>query len=123
MGFRTTIQNLVESAFVTLGDITETITYNSVSVGNYDTYSGQNTDVSTEYSLKGVVKFLGEQVGGNATDIAFTGDIAFMFASKDLAITPTTRDTITRGSEVYSINSIKSDPVVATYTLNLVKLG
>ena len=25
MGFRTTIQNLVESAFVTLGDITETV--------------------------------------------------------------------------------------------------
>ena len=123
MGFRTTIQNLVESAFVTLGDITETITYSSIVQGQYDTFSGQETQTTTAYSLKGVVKFLGEQVGGNSKDVAFTGDIEFLFASKDLAFAPNTADTITRGAEIYSINSIKSDPVVATYTLNLVKLG
>ena len=123
MGFRTTIQNLVESAFVTLGDITETITYTSTIGSNYDTFAGEETITSQDYSLNGVVKFIGEQVGGNDINNAFTGDIQFMFASKDLAVTPTTKDTITRNSEIYSINSIKSDPVVATYTLNLVKLG
>jgi len=123
MAFRTTIQNLVESAFVTLDDITETITYISTVGGHYDTYSGQITNTSTEYSLKAVVKYLGDKVEGNEKEIAFTGDISIMFASKDLAIIPTTADTIKRNGDIYSINSIKSDSVIATYTLNLVKLG
>ena len=43
--------------------------------------------------------------------------------SKDLAIEPSTSDTITRNSELYAINRISSDAVKATYTLNLVRLG
>ena len=57
MGFRTTIQGLVQSAFTTIGDIAEVITYTSVIDGDYDSYSGQIIPNNTDYSLKVVVKF------------------------------------------------------------------
>ena len=123
MAFRSSIKKLVESAFVTLGDITETVTYTSIVQGQYDTFTGQITNTNTEYTFQGVVKYLGGTVDGNEVDDDFTGDIELMFASNDLAFFPNTADTITRGTEVYSINNIKSDPVNASFTLTLVRLG
>lgn len=126
MGFKTSIQGLVQSAFVTMGDIAESVTYTSIAQGQYDTFSGQITNTNTEYTLKVVVKYgvlEKDKVGANDTETAFTGDIEIMFASKDLAIEPSTSDTITRNSELYAINRISSDAVRATYTLNLVRLG
>lgn len=123
MAFRTSIKNLVESAIVTLNDIAETVTYTSIAQGQYDTFSGQITNTNTEYTFNAVVKYLGAIVGGNDTETPVTGDIEILFASNDLAISPSTSDTITRSGEVYSINSIKSDPVTASYTLNLVRMG
>ena len=126
MGFKSTIQGLVQSAFVTIGDIAETVVYTSVSDGNYDTYSGQILTTETDYSLSVVVKYGAlekDKTSPNDVEVAFTGDITIMFASKDLAIEPSTSDTITRNSELYSINRISSDAVRATYTLNLVRLG
>ena len=123
MAFRTSIKNLVESAIVTLNDIAETVTYTSIAQGQYDTFSGQITNTNTEYTFNAVVKYLGGIVGGNDTETPVTGDIEILFASNDLAISPSTSDTITRSGEVYSINSIKSDPVTASYTLNLVRMG
>ena len=126
MGFRTTIQGLVQSAFVTIGDIAEPMIYTSIVQGQYDTFSGQITNTPTEYSFNAVVKYGAlekDKVNANETETSFTGDIEIMFASKDLAIEPSTSDTITRNSEVYAINRIASDAVKATYTLNLVRLG
>jgi len=126
MGFRTTIQGLVQSAFTTIGDIAEVITYTSVIDGDYDSYSGQIIPNNTDYSLKVVVKFGSlekDKAMGNDIDVAFTGDIEIMFASKDLAVVPTTSDTVTRNEEIYAINRISSDAVNATYTINLVRLG
>jgi len=108
MGFKSTIQGLVQSAFVTIGDIAEPIIYTSITDGNYDTYSGQIVNVETSYNINVIVKYpmlQGDKVGGNETEIGFTGD------------------TITRNGELYSINSIASDAVIATYTLNLVRIG
>ena len=126
MGFRTTIQGLVQSAFTTIGDIAEVITYTSVIDGDYDSYSGQIIPNNTDYSLKVVVKFGSlekDKAMGNDIDVAFTGDIEIMFASKDLAVVPTTSDTVTRNEEINAINRISSDAVNATYTINLVRLG
>ncbi len=123
MPYRNTIQNLVESAFVTLSDIAETITYNNKTSSTYNVGTGAVANSTSTYTLKAVVKYLGDKVEGNDKDIAFTGDISVMFASKDLAVVPNTADTVTRDGEVYSINSIKADSVLASYTLNLVRLG
>jgi len=126
MGFKSTIQGLVQSAFVTIGDIAETIIYTSVIDGDYDSYSGQIIPNNTEYTLNVVVKYGSlekDKSNANDIDIAFTGDIEVMFASKDLAVVPTTSDTITRNGELYAINRISSDAVNATYTLNLVRMG
>lgn len=126
MPYRTTIQNLVESAFTTLGDITETISYKHKSSSSYNVANGTVTDSVTNYSVPAVIKFLGGEVEGNIKDKDFTGDLQVMFASKDLnsgATEPNTADTIQYDSEIYSINSIKSDSVKASYTLNLVRLG
>ena len=123
MPYKNTIKNLVESAFVTIDDIAETITYNNKTSSSYNVGTGAVANSTTTYSLKAVVKYLGDTVNGNDKEISFTGDISVMFASNDLAVVPHTADTITRGGEVYSINSIKSDSVLASYTLNLVRLG
>ena len=126
MGFKSSIQGLVQSAFVTIGDIAETVTYTSISEGNYDTYSGQIINNKTEYTFKAVVKYINtvtQKVEPNVIETSFTGDISILFASADLSIEPSTSDTITRNSEIYSINQISSDAVTATYTLNLVRLG
>ena len=123
MAFRTSIKKLVEGAFVTLSDIAEAVTYTAIAQGQYDSFTGQITNTNTEYTFNAVVKYLGGIVEGNETDLSFTGDIQIMFASNDLAIVPSTEDTVTRSGEVYSINNIKSDSVNASYTLNLVRLG
>ena len=123
MAFRTSIKKLVEGAFVTLSDIAEAVTYTAIAQEQYDSFTGQITNTNTEYTFNAVVKYLGGIVEGNETDLSFTGDIQIMFASNDLAIVPSTEDTVTRGGEVYSINNIKSDSVNASYTLNLVRLG
>tara|TARA_B110000967_G_C18877845_1_gene559415 strand:- start:1269 stop:1649 length:381 start_codon:yes stop_codon:yes gene_type:complete len=126
MGFKTSIQGLVQSAFVTIGDIAETVTYTSIAQGQYDSFTGQITNTNTEYTFNAVVKYgvlEKDKVGANDTETSFTGDIEIMFASEDLAIEPSTSDTITRNSELYAINRISSDAVKATYTLNLVRLG
>lgn len=123
MAFRTSIKKLVENAIVTLNDIAETVTYTSIVQGQYDTFTGQITNTNTEYTFNGVVKYLGGEIAGNETEESLTGDIELLFAGNDLPFAPSTEDTITRGTEVYSINSIKSDAVNASYTLNLVRLG
>jgi len=123
MAFRTSIKKLVEGAFVTLSDIAEAVTYTAIAQGQYDTFTGQITNTNTEYTFNAVVKYLGGEVAGNETEESFTGNIEILFASNDLPFAPSTEDTITRGTEVYSINSISSDAVNASYTLNLVRLG
>jgi len=123
MPYRNTIQNLVQSAFVTIDDIAETITYNNKTASVYNVGTGAVANSTTTYSLKAVIKYLGDKVEGNDKEIKFTGDISVMFAGKDLSVVPNTSDSVTRNGEEYSINSIKSDPVIATYTLNLVRLG
>jgi len=126
MPYRTTIQNLVESAFVTLDDITETITYKHKTSSTYNVGTGAVSNSETTYTIPAVIKFLGGDVDGNTKEKDFTGDLQVMFASKDLnsgATEPNTADTISYDSEIYSINNIKSDSVKASYTLNLVRLG
>ena len=126
MPYRATIQNLVESAFVTLGDITETISYKHKTASTYNVGTGAVANTVTNYSVPAVIKFLGGEGDGNTKEKEFTGDLQVMFASKDLnsgLTEPNTADTIQYDSEIYSINSIKSDSVKASYTLNLVRLG
>lgn len=126
MGFKSSIQGLVQSAFVTIGDIAEPMIYTSIVQGQYDTFYGQIINTTTEYTFNAVVKYGAlekDKVTANETETSFTGDIEIMFASKDLAIEPSTSDTITRNSELYLINGISSDAVNATYTLTLVRAG
>lgn len=126
MGFKSSIQGLVQSAFVTIGDIAEPMIYTSIVQGQYDTFYGQIINTTTEYTFNAVVKYGAlekDKVTANETETSFTGDIEIMFASKDLAVEPSTSDTITRNSELYLINGISSDAVNATYTLTLVRAG
>ena len=123
MGFKSSISKNVESAFATLGDIAETITYNAKTSSSYNVSTGAVSNTTTTHSLKAVVTYLGEKIDGLDNSSSFTGDLSIIFASNDLSVTPDTNDTITRNSEVYSINNIVSDPVVASYTLNLTRLG
>lgn len=128
MGLKASIGKIVESAIESVGDLAETITYNARTTGSYNVTTGAVAHTTTTYSLKAVLSPLGGNASGrkvDANDVStqFTGDLSAMFASRDLAVTPDTNDTITRDSATYAINNIISDPALASYTLILTRLG
>jgi len=123
MGLKASIGKIVESAIVTVGDLAETITYNARTTGSYNVTTGAVAHTTTTYSLKAVLSPLGGKVDSNDVSSQFTGDLSAIFASRDLAVTPDTNDTITRDSEIYAINNISSDPALASYTLILTRVG
>jgi len=123
MGLRTTIEKSVQTAIKAVGDIAETITYNSITDGTYDTYTGLVSSTTTDYTIKAIVSPVGGKEESNITSTSFTGDVLAIFASKDLTVTPDTNDTVTRNAEIYNIHDILSDPVTASYTLTLTRAG
>jgi len=123
MGLKASIGKIVESAIVTVGDLAETITYNARTTGSYNVTTGAVAHTTTTYSLKAVLSPLGGKVDSNDVSSQFTGDLSAIFASRDLAVTPDTNDTITRDSVIYAINNISSDPALASYTLILTRVG
>jgi len=123
MGLKASIGKIVESAIVTVGDLAETITYNARTTGSYNVTTGAVAHTTTTYSLKAVLSPLGGKVDSNDVSSQFTGDLSAIFASRDLAVTPDTNDTITRDSAIYAINNISSDPALASYTLILTRVG
>jgi hypothetical protein len=123
MGLKASIGKIVESAIVSVGDLAETITYNARTTGSYNVSTGAVAHTTTTYSLNAVLSPLGGKVDANDVSSQFTGDLSALFASNDLAVTPDTNDTITRDSATYAINSIISDPALASYTLILTRVG
>jgi len=123
MGLKASIGKIVESAIVSVGDLAETITYNARTTGSYNVTTGAVAHTTTTYSLKAVLSPLGGKVDANDVNTQFTGDLSAIFASRDLAVTPDTNDTVTRDSVTYAINNIISDPALASYTLILTRVG
>lgn len=123
MGLKASIGKIVESAIVSVGDLAETITYNARSTGAYNVTTGAVAHTTVDYSLKAVLSAIGGKEDANSVSSKFTGDVSAVFASNDLTVTPDTNDTITRDSVVYAINSIISDPALASYTLILTRIG
>ncbi len=123
MGLKASIGKIVESAIVSVGDLAETITYNARSTGAYNVTTGAVAHTTVDYSLKAVLSAIGGKEDANSVSSKFTGGVSAVFASNDLTVTPDTNDTITRDSVVYAINSIISDPALASYTLILTRIG
>lgn len=123
MGLKASIGKIVESAIVSVGDLAETITYNARTTGSYNVSTGAVAHTTVTYSLKAVLSPMGGKVDSNDVSSQFTGDLSAIFASRDLAVTPDTNDTITRDSVIYAINNIISDPALASYTLILTRVG
>jgi hypothetical protein len=123
MGLKASIGKIVESAIVSVGDLAETITYNARTTGSYNVSTGAVAHTTVTYSLKAVLSPMGGKVDSNDVSSQFTGDLSAIFASRDLAVTPDTNDTITRDSVIYAINGIISDPALASYTLILTRVG
>jgi hypothetical protein len=123
MGLKTAIGKSVKSALKTVGDLAETITYNSRTDGVYTVATGAVAHTTVTHSLKAVISYLGGATDSNDNSKDFTGDLSALFASDDLSVSPDTNDTITRGSETYAINNISSDPANASYTLILTRVG
>ena len=123
MGLKASIGKIVESAIVSVGDLAETITYNARTTGSYNVSTGAVGHSTVSFSLKAVLSPMGGKVDSNDVSSQFTGDLSAIFASRDLAVTPDTNDTITRDSVIYAINGIISDPALASYTLILTRVG
>ena len=120
MSLRAMIASAVSSAIVATGDIAEAITYTSKSPSVYIPSTGQvtaNPDVN--YSLRAIVAPFGAASLMDGTEIKpeHTGALSVLFASADLAATPDSSDTITRGGKVYKVTQVVFDPAGATYRL------
>jgi hypothetical protein len=127
MGLRDAILDAVSSAVTAVGDIAESVTYISTNKGEYDVYTGQNISVETSYTINAIISFDDNTISGKGSsdmvDSAYTGEITALFASKGLTFTPKTDDKLVRSSETYTVTDIKKDPVGASYSLKLRKLG
>lgn len=126
---RASIAKMVQSAIKTVGDIAETITYNAISTGTYDTDTGTITNESTPYTLNAVISPVRPTLTGepdlqaNEVSEGLTGDLSILFSSIDLPIVPDTNDTILRGGETYKIIKIIKDPAGASTELRVKRLG
>jgi hypothetical protein len=123
MGLRDAILDAVSSAVTAVGDIAEDLTYVTKTNAKYDIYSGKKEATETQYSLKAIVSVVSKK--GNKGEITSgnTGGLSLVFASKGLAFTPKTNDIIIRSSERYAISKIDTDPVNASYTLEIRRAG
>jgi len=127
MGLRDAILSAVSSAVTATGDIAESITFVKKTNASYDVVFGQNVSTETNYTVKAIISFDDNTISGkgstNKTDSGFTGEITALFATEGLTFTPNTKDVVIRNSERYAITDIKKDPVGASYSLKLRKLG
>ena len=124
MGLSSSIAKIVESAIVTVGDLAETITYNAKTAGSYNVTTGAVAHTTTTYTFNAIVSPFGAAgTGANEIVDGITSDLAILFASNDLAVTPDTNDTITRDSKEYKVKQIIQDPAGASYRLIVGLMG
>jgi len=123
MGLRDAILSAVSSAIDATGDIAESVTFVTKTQAGYDVSFGQNTAIETSYTVKAIVSVISAKISKDIISSGNTGELSLVFASKGLAFTPKTSDIIIRASERYTINDIDSDPVNASYTITIRKLG
>jgi hypothetical protein len=124
MGLKSSIGKIVEAAIVTVGDLAETIAYNQKASTSYDVTTGVVTTTDTVYTFQAIVSPFGAAgTGSNEILDGITSDLAILFASNDLVVTPDTNDTITRNSKEYKVKQIIQDPAGASYRLIVGLLG
>lgn len=124
MGLRSSIASAVDSAFVAVGDIAETITYRKKTTGSYTTSSGVVTHTDSDTSIKAIVTpQAGSSVDKNFITTEHGGALEFTIKASDITGTPDTNDQIVRDGEVYSVNQISFDPAGATYQIIGERMG
>jgi hypothetical protein len=125
MSLRAMIASAVSSAIVATGDIAETITYTAKSTASYDAATGVLSKTDTDYTLQAIIAPFGAAGLDGKTNVEpeHTGALSVLFASDDLAVTPDSSDTITRGGLVYKISQVSFDPAGATNTLIVERMG
>ncbi len=132
MGLRSSIASAVDSAFVAVGDIAETITFRKRTTGSYTTSSGVVSHTDSDTSIKAIVtprSFQQQPQGGAAYEdknfitTEHGGALEFTIKASDITGTPDTNDQIVRDGEVYSVNQISFDPAGATYQIIGEKMG
>jgi hypothetical protein len=124
VGLRTSIADAVGSAITAVGDIAETITYKANTAGSYNVTTGVVSHTATTYTFSAVVyPFGASRAGKNDIVDGVTADLAILFASDDLAVTPDTNDLIVRDSDTYKIRQITQDPAGASTRLIVTRLG
>jgi len=127
---RAAIAKLVQSAIKTVGDIAETITYNSKTTGDYNAETGETNTTTTEYAFNAIVSSTHDVDASVHLDYAsevregITSDLSILFATYDLPIEPDSSDTIRRqNGEKYKITKITQDPASASTKLYVVRIG
>jgi len=130
MGLRSSIASAVDSAFVAVGDIAETITFRKRTTGSYTTSSGVVTHTDSDTSIKAIVtpRSFQQQPQASSGDKNFIttehgGALEFTIKASDITGTPDTNDQIVRDGEVYSVNQISFDPAGATYQIIGERMG
>jgi hypothetical protein len=119
MGIKIAAQNAAASAFKSVSDLQQEITYNSRSEA-YSISTGAVTNTETDTTFKAIFSTFTSQERFQSGEI-LSEDYKVTFPAKDLTFTPIVQDTITKGSDQYELIEVSLDPTEALYVLQVRK--
>lgn len=131
MGLQSTIQSVVGTAFLAIGDLAEPVDYiHEGQEPDYDTTTGLVTsDVETvtlridEAVLVPFSKKVAEQSPADLVEVSLPGDWLALIPGNSLSIEPTTGDKIVRLDETWVVKGFARDPAKALWKILIRRVG
>lgn len=117
MGIRESIQKAVAGGLDALGNLQDTIQYNSAGTTTYNATTGSSTTPMTTQTVKGqFVRYKMKEIDGDAIRIE---DQKCLIGATVLTVEPTLNDTITRGSQLWVVQGATIDPAGALWVIQV----
>lgn len=116
--FRALVQNLVQTAIQTVGDLAEDFEYASVGTAVYDTTNGVTTETATIYNVSGIFsRFTSHEIDSK---VVVAADAKLTIAYLDLPVTPNVADNITSLiGRTWKPVRVMSPPGSAAWTIHI----
>lgn len=116
MGLKEIVQNAALSAFNSIGNLKETVTYKARTSSGYTPGSGPTGGTSSYTVTKAVfIDYKSNEIDG---EVIRANDRRLLILASDLAVTPKTDDWVERtGGEIWVIKNIGIDPAQAVWDL------
>lgn len=118
MGLRETIHDAARAGFTAVGNIVETIVYQTIAKGAYDPHAGETWgNTSASYNVPAIIE------GYNAIEIDGSAiranDSKATILQDDLPVEPDTDGRVIRGGHTYRVIGVEADPAGAIWIMQL----